>query len=96
MELRRREGGTAEWRVVKGVAFTCEKGGLSRCVLLVLPHRRKSELESSMASYKVFVLATEDKASIEVLPLQDVHLETSVINSRPSHNVLIYDTSGQQ
>ena len=32
-------------------------------------------LESSVAPYKVFVLATEDKASTEVLPLQDVYLE---------------------
>jgi len=45
-------------------------------VHLVLPLRRKSELESSVAPHKVIVLATEDKASIEVLPLQDVHLES--------------------
>src|SRR5258706_11029071 len=50
-------------------------GSARRCVLLVLPLRRKSDLESSVAPYKVFVLATEDQASIEVLPLQDVHLE---------------------
>ena len=48
-------------------------------MLLVLPLRRKSELESSMAPYKVFMLATEDKASIEVLPLQDVYLEMSIL-----------------
>ena len=48
-------------------------------MLLALPLRRKSELESSMVPYKVFVLATEDKASNNVLPLQDVHLEISTL-----------------
>ena len=73
--LRKRRGNSGV-EVVKGVAFTSEKGGLSRCIL---PLRRKSELENSMAPYKVFVLATEDKASIEMLPLQDVHLEISTL-----------------
>ena len=46
-----------------------------RCVLLVFPLRRKSDLESPVAPYKVSMLATEDQASIEALPLKDVHLE---------------------
>ena len=48
-------------------------------MLLGIPLRRKPELESSVVPHKVFVLATEDKASIEVLPLQDVHLEISTL-----------------
>ena len=58
-----------------GRIATVMYGSADRCVLLALPLRRKSELESFVAPHNVFVLATEDNASIEVLPLQDVHLE---------------------
>jgi len=55
-------------------------------VLLVLPLRRKSELESSMAPYKVFVLAT---ASIEVLKREKESQGTAdvrVLHGEPAAN----------
>lgn len=50
-------------------------GSARRCMLLVHPLKRKPELESPVAPYQVFVLATRDQDLVEVLPLQNVRLE---------------------
>jgi hypothetical protein len=54
---------------------TVTYGSARRCMLLVHPLQRKSELESSVAPYQVFLLATGGRASVEALPLQNIPLE---------------------